>query len=274
MNENDVPWVTFRLGERFFGIESSYVMEMLVLPDLSHLPTPADYIRGVMNLRGTVILVVDLRRRMNMHSVAQDVEALVELLGKREQDHLNWITELENSVKEGREFKLTTNPHACAFGKWYDTYKASNVILENHLKKFDAPHKRIHSLGIEAVEMVKKGQREDALKLIERERKGTLGLLAGLFAEAKKLLRETLREIVIVLNYEGRTVGVTVDAIESVEHLKEGSIEEIHGLAAQLKDGLVSMTGKTQKGEKIVMLVNTGEVFKDTVAALPEAVNA
>jgi len=276
MKENEFPWVTFRLGERFFGIESSCVMEMLVLPELSQLPSPADFIRGVMNLRGTVILVVDLRKRMKMQSVSQDVEALVELLGKREQDHMNWINELENSTREGREFKLTTNPHACAFGKWYDAYKATNVILENHLKKFDTPHKRIHALGTEVVEMVKKGRKEEALKLIESEKKGTLAILVGLFAEAKKLMRETLREIVIVLRHNDRTVGLTVDAIESVEHLKEGSIDAIQGLAAQLKDGLVTKTGKTQKGEKIVMLVNAEEVFKDTESSveLPEAVHA
>ncbi len=268
MREYEFPWVTFRLGERLFGLESSYVMEMLVLPELSQLPTAADYVRGVVNLRGSVILVVDLRKKMRMRAATADVEELVDLLGKREEDHHKWLDELEASVKEERDFKLTTDPHGCAFGKWYDTFKPTNVILENHLKKFDEPHKRIHALGTEAITLVKAGKRDEALAMIEHERSRTLGLLVNLFADAKKILRETLREIVIVLKHGERTVGVTVDTIESVEYLKEGTIEDIPGLSAQLKDGLVTRTGKTARGERIVMLINAEEVFADAHAAV------
>jgi purine-binding chemotaxis protein CheW len=189
-------------------------------------------------------------------------------LGKREQDHINWLTELDNSIKEHREFKLTTNPHACAFGKWYDTYKATNVIMENHLRKFDAPHKRIHALGMEAVTLVKNSKVEEATALIEREKNVTLALLVNLFAEAKKLMRETVREIVIVLTHQGRSIGVSVDSIESVEHLKEDTVDEIPGISAQISNGLVTKTGKTLKGEKIVMLINTEEIFQDSGMAV------
>jgi len=268
MKEFGFPLVMFRLSDRLFGLDSSCVNEMLVLPPLAHLPATQDYIRGVMNLRGTVIMVVDLRKMMNMSTVEQDLAKLIELLGKREQDHINWLTELDNSIKEHREFKLTTNPHACAFGKWYDTYKATNVIMENHLRKFDAPHKRIHALGMEAVTLVKNSKVEEATALIEREKNVTLALLVNLFAEAKKLMRETVREIVIVLTHQGRSIGVSVDSIESVEHLKEDTVDEIPGISAQISNGLVTKTGKTLKGEKIVMLINTEEIFQDSGMAV------
>lgn len=257
MKEYEFPWVTFRLAERLFGIESSYVMEMLVLPEMSQLPTAAEYVRGVVNLRGNVILVIDMRKKMRMPSASRHVEELIELLARREEDHHKWVDELEASVKEGRDFKLTTDPHGCAFGKWYDTYKPTNLILENHLKRFDEPHKAIHALGLEVIAMVKAGNRDEALARIEQERGRTLELLVTLFAEAKKILRETLREIIIVLNNGERTVGVTVDTIDSVEYLKEGTIDELSGLASRLKDALVTRTGKTARGEKIVMLVNS-----------------
>lgn len=268
MKEYEFPWVTFRLADRIFGIESSYVMEMLVLPEMSQLPAAADYVRGVVNLRGSVILVVDLRKKMRMPSASQHIEELIELLMHREEDHRKWVNALEASVKEGHDFKLTTDPHACAFGKWYDTYKATNLILENHLKKFDQPHKRIHALGIEVIALMKAGKREEALTLIEYERSRTLEQLVGLFAEAKQILRDTLREIIIVLNNGQRTLGVTVDAIESVEYLKEGTIDEMPGLTSQLKDGLVTRTGKTARGEKIVLLVDVNQLFSDAHAAV------
>ncbi|MBI3794680.1 MAG: chemotaxis protein CheW [Nitrospinae bacterium] len=264
MDGLDFPYTTFRLADRLFGLESSYVHEMLVLPELAHVPTAKEHIRGVINIRGKVILVVDLRKMMRMATVTEDTENLIELLGKREQDHLNWIAELENSIKERREFKLTTDPHKCAFGKWYDAYKAKNVMMENHLKKFDAPHKRIHALGTEAVALAKDQKYDDALALVARERMGTLSLLVNLFAEAKTLLRETMREIVIVLGNGENSIGVSVDNIESVEHLKEGSIEDIRGISTEFKHALVTKIGKTLRGEKIVMLINTSEIFQDS----------
>lgn len=268
MKEYEFPWVTFRLAERLFGIESSYVKEMLLLPEMSQLPTAADYVRGVMNLRDNVILVVDLRKKMRMPSASRNIEELIELLTHREEDHRKWVNALEASAKEGHEFKLTTDPHACAFGKWYDTYKPTNLILENHLRKFDDPHKRIHGLGINVIALMKAQKRDEALALIEHERARTLAQLVNLFAEAKNILRDTLREIIIVLNNGQRTLGVTVDTIESVEYLKEGTIDEMPGLTSQLKGGLVTRTGKTARGEKIVLLMNVGELYSDAHTAV------
>jgi chemotaxis signal transduction protein len=261
MNDHDFPYVTFGLKDRLFGIDCARVNEMLVLPPLAHLPATPDYVRGVVNLRGSVIMVVDLRMMMKMPSVPHDLETLIDLLGKREQDHLNWIKELENSVKERRDFKLTTNPHACAFGKWYDSYKSDNVMMSNHLKKFDAPHKRIHALGEDVIKLAADSRHDEATAIIEHEKEETLALLVALFAEAKTLLRETSREIVIVLNHRGKTLGVSVDIISSVERLKEGSEEEIQGISGELKSGLVTKIGKTVKGEKIVMLINVDDLF-------------
>jgi chemotaxis signal transduction protein len=275
MKEHEFPWVSFHIGNRLLGVDCSYVKEMQVMDGISQLPNMPGYIKGVINLRGSVILVLDLRTKLGMKSSSMEIEELVELLGKREQDHHNWLNELENAVKENREFKLTTNPHACAFGKWYDTFKAPNIILENHLKKFDVPHKRIHALGIEALGMQKAGKQDEAVKLIEHERGYTLALLVVLFAEAKKLLRETLREIVIILKKDNILIGLAVDDIDSVAYLKEGSVGELSGLEGFLKHGMVNKTGKTLKGDKLVMLMSAEEFFTDsTVRAAAEAHSA
>lgn len=257
------PWVIVKLGERLLGIPSLYVMEMLVVPKLSHLPMAPEHVKGAMNLRDQVIMLIDLRKKLGYTSVAKEVEDLVQLMHDREQDHKNWLKELEGSIKENREFKLATDPHKCKFGIWYDSYKPTNMMMENHLKKFDEPHSKIHGLAGITINMVKKNQKEEALKIIEEEHDRTLALMIKLFEEARNLIKETSREIALVLSYEGKTMAATVDAVESVEYLKEGSVEELGGIVRSTDESVVSETAKLVRSDKLVMLVDTPMLFKD-----------
>ena len=134
----------FRLQGEQFAVSTNHVREMVAMTKVVTVPRAPHYIRGVINLRGQVIPVIDLRLRMGMTSLVDEAEDLIALLDQREQDHKNWIAELESSVRERREFKLATDPHKCAFGKWYDNYKSDNRVLANCLTKFDEPHQKIN----------------------------------------------------------------------------------------------------------------------------------
>lgn len=59
-------FLTFTLQEEEFGIEILRVQEIKGLARITPIPNMPDYIRGVMNLRGTVVPIVDLRARFSM----------------------------------------------------------------------------------------------------------------------------------------------------------------------------------------------------------------
>lgn len=59
-------FLTFQLSDEQFGIDILRVQEIKGLTHLTPIPNVPDYIRGVMNLRGTVVPVVDLRNRFGM----------------------------------------------------------------------------------------------------------------------------------------------------------------------------------------------------------------
>jgi purine-binding chemotaxis protein CheW len=160
----DMPWVIFHLLDEQFAVSANHVREMVAMPKVVPVPQTPDYIRGVINLRDQVIPVMDLRLRMGMTSLVDETEDLIQLLDQREQDHKNWIAELESSVREQREFKLATDPHKCAFGKWYDNFKTENRILAGCLRKFDAPHQKIHAIAVNVKGMEEK---EDVEKFSE-----------------------------------------------------------------------------------------------------------
>ncbi|MCA9035606.1 MAG: chemotaxis protein CheW [Planctomycetaceae bacterium] len=64
--EGGSQFLTFQLAEEEFGIDILKVQEIKGLTHLTQIPNVPPYIKGVMNLRGTVVPVVDLRSRFNM----------------------------------------------------------------------------------------------------------------------------------------------------------------------------------------------------------------
>lgn len=59
-------YLTFRLGTEEYGLSLLRVREIIALMEITLVPLTPDYVRGVMNLRGKVITVVDLRRKLGM----------------------------------------------------------------------------------------------------------------------------------------------------------------------------------------------------------------
>ena len=59
-------YMTFRVGEEVFGIAIQYILEIVELQKITEVPDMPVYVKGVINLRGKIIPVVDLRIRFEM----------------------------------------------------------------------------------------------------------------------------------------------------------------------------------------------------------------
>jgi len=58
--------VVFDLAGERYGVEINAVREIIRMQEVTHVPDSPDYVEGVMNLRGSMIPVVDLRRRFGL----------------------------------------------------------------------------------------------------------------------------------------------------------------------------------------------------------------
>ena len=59
----DLHIVGFRIGRETFGVPIGLVHEIVRVPDITAVPEAPDCIEGVINLRGKIVSVVDLRKR-------------------------------------------------------------------------------------------------------------------------------------------------------------------------------------------------------------------
>lgn len=60
---NDVQVVGFRIGRETFALPIAAVHEIVRPPEITAVPHAAEYVEGVINLRGRILPVIDLRRR-------------------------------------------------------------------------------------------------------------------------------------------------------------------------------------------------------------------
>ena len=78
--------VTFKLGREEYGVDINSVQEIIRATDITPVPGAPSHIRGVINLRGKIIPVVDLRKRFALAEIASSGEqriVVVELGEKR-----------------------------------------------------------------------------------------------------------------------------------------------------------------------------------------------
>ena len=62
--EGEVQVVAFKLRDEEYGFDILNVKEIKGLTDISRVPFASDFIKGVINLRGSVLPVIDLKRRL------------------------------------------------------------------------------------------------------------------------------------------------------------------------------------------------------------------
>jgi purine-binding chemotaxis protein CheW len=70
--DKDLQIVGLRVGRETLGLPISLVREIVRVPEITPVPNAPEYIEGVINLRGRIIAVVDLRKRFGETKTAID----------------------------------------------------------------------------------------------------------------------------------------------------------------------------------------------------------
>lgn len=70
-------YLTFTLAEEQYAVTVSRVREVLEVPNLTKVPGMPEYMRGVINIRGSVVPVVDLRLKFGMSAAEQTVDTSI-----------------------------------------------------------------------------------------------------------------------------------------------------------------------------------------------------
>ena len=113
----DGKFLTFVLGDEIYGIAILKAREIIGLMDITTVPQTPDYMKGVINLRGKVIPVIDLRKKFSMQEGVHTQETcviVVEVNGSS-------IGLIVDSVSEVSDITGEEIENAPSFGQGIDT---------------------------------------------------------------------------------------------------------------------------------------------------------
>lgn len=261
----EMPWLVFKLCGQMYALNSFIVKSIFCLDrEITPMPESQENIRGVIQLHGEIIPAIDLRGVLGLDSFAEQHRRFSELLDERKKDHIHWVDELERCVKEQDVFTLTTDPHQCAFGKWYDHYETNDPNVRFYLKKIAAPHQKLHET---AIEIFSKNEEEEPQKkkrvaeLMKEEKEVLMPEVLGLLDQIKDVLKESYREMCIVVSNGDMVLGLLVDEVVSVEHLTMiGADSEMLGLD---KDSIFTEIAQSSEREGEILVLDSSIFFKE-----------
>ena len=93
-------YLTFNLGEESFALDVSHVREILEFTTTTKVPKTPDYMRGVINLRGSVIPVLDMRLKFGMSVTEKTVNTCIIVVEVSFEGEDTIIGALVDSVQE------------------------------------------------------------------------------------------------------------------------------------------------------------------------------
>jgi chemotaxis signal transduction protein len=205
---------------------------------VAHSPT-----RGLWNLRGRVVTLLDLRVLLGQRSATAELDELCEMLVQRKRDHEAWLEALSTSVRDGVPFTKARDPSQCAFGQWYSSFHTDNAVLRMQLARLDAPHRAIHALADDTLAHASVKGRTAALERLGSAKQGLLRDLLRLLDECIVVLRNEHREVVLVLDRAEAGFGMVVDAVVGVRRIEPAEIAHVQeGALGEIERALLGIT--------------------------------
>ncbi len=70
-------FLTFYIDDEQYGLDISRIKEIIALMNITHIPKTPDFVKGVINLRGSIIPVIDIRLKFGMEAKEETVETAI-----------------------------------------------------------------------------------------------------------------------------------------------------------------------------------------------------
>lgn len=114
-------YLTFTLSDEVFAVDVARVREILEMPSITKVPQVPEFMRGVINLRGCVVPVIDLRLKFGMQETAQTVNTCIIVVEVALDDENIVLGALADSVQEVIEMQQSQIEAAPRIGTHLNT---------------------------------------------------------------------------------------------------------------------------------------------------------
>ncbi len=95
-----VQYLTFKLSDEVFALDVAKVREILEITTITKIPQTPEFMRGVINLRGSVVPVIDMRLKFGMSATEQTVNTCIIVVEVTLEGETTVLGALADSVQE------------------------------------------------------------------------------------------------------------------------------------------------------------------------------
>ena len=108
-------FVTFKIADESYGVGVLKVQEIIGMTEIVYVPNSPDFMKGVINLRGSVVPVVDMRKRFHMEERVYDMFTVI-IIVEAKGELVGMIVDLVSDVVGLPENAVQDTPH---FTSWF-----------------------------------------------------------------------------------------------------------------------------------------------------------
>ena len=144
-------FMTFQTGKEFFGINISYVNEIIGMQEITAIPEVDDYIMGLINLRGKIIPVIDVRIRFKMEPIEYTDRTCIIVIDVKSM-LIGLIVEKIAEVDTIREDDIMPPPSFGKKGQEHNKYVYGLARTGETMKLLIDPEKLIKDEDLEALD--------------------------------------------------------------------------------------------------------------------------
>lgn len=146
-------YMTFKSGNEYFGLKIQYVNEIIQFQTITAIPETEDYIKGLINLRGKVIPVIDVRLRFKQEPFEYNDRTCIIVISVKS-TVVGLIVEKIAEVVEIKDENILPPPTIGRIEKTHNKYVYGIGKVGNAVKLLLDPDKLLNDEDLSVIEQV------------------------------------------------------------------------------------------------------------------------
>lgn len=253
-------FVTFRVQSKRYAVPIEAVAEMTQIHDVHPIAGAPSWILGMMRLRNSVVPVLDLRGRLGLPQLQQEIDAALADLALHRQRHIDDVlAPKQDAIGLGRV-------EDCPLRLWIQAREGDEGPVGSLLSRLRDPDQRLHALVESRHALESRSEHEEARRLLLRAENAELREMREACEGVARELRSRSKQMVVILRGLRENLGIAVDHIDSVASVDADqilprpllSLESSHASPDLLVTSVVRMHDQSP----LVQVLDVDRVFR------------
>lgn len=262
--KNSEPWLIFKVHKNNYVVNTKKVLAISRLPEeIMDVPDNQKYIRGIINFRGDIIPLIDMKLLFKQKSSAELESEFIKIIDAQDLKMNEIVAKFTECVQNDEYFEYVESFENSEFISWLDTYIATIPDLKYSVNKIVKFRKELLVTFKNYDEKIK-----NSIKLGDIEKRRLLfntvdniiADLHDLFDKTKILYHSYLQEMIIEIVSDNLKIGLIVDEVKSIENIVS-DIGQAEFNPKIYATKFIEGVAKTEKSKELVMMPNLNFLF-------------